>query len=237
MKPSREGSARSQAAFEGRCITGICAGGYKSQDWSAKKSYGEIVSDTHESAVTMTIAPTGNITLTSKEEFPQPTGDYSDVVATKAAAKVAAAAEAVDKIKMRCAHTHARAFSHTQPLAASLTHPRHWRSPCDWKRFWEGTLDRGETGSCILLAELGGMRLAPSNRAACKKCGEKFELHELCIYIHKKDSGRIDEKKVHPFCNGEPPFYSQFYAKNDQFCQDRLGTNRFRKKGVLFLCR
>lgn len=121
MKPSREGSARSQAAFEGRCITGICAGGYKSQDWSAKKSYGEIVSDTHESAVTMTIAPTGNINLepseklplTSKEEFPQPTGDYSDVVATKAAAKVAAAAEAVDKIKMRCDHTHTRARSHT----------------------------------------------------------------------------------------------------------------------------
>ena len=44
----------------------------------------------------------------------------------------------------------------------------------------KGELDREETGNAILIGELSGMRLAPTNRAACKRCGTKFEKGELC---------------------------------------------------------
>ena len=51
--------------------------------------------------------------------------------------------------------------------------------PVHFKKFCKGELDR-EEGNVILIGELSGMRLAPTNRAACKRCGTKFEKGELC---------------------------------------------------------
>jgi len=44
----------------------------------------------------------------------------------------------------------------------------------------KGELDDRDEGNVILIGELSGMRLAPTNRAACKRCGTKFEKGELC---------------------------------------------------------
>ena len=41
--------------------------------------------------------------------------------------------------------------------------------PVDWKKFKEGTLNRGGTGNCLLINEINEMKLAPTSRAKCNR--------------------------------------------------------------------